>query len=188
MKINSLSGVGRVIVKNGNIESLYLASNIIHLEDKTILCYYNCTLPPYKFHWYGFSRTEIYKYYLSKSFVNIENCLQNPRPLNNNLFINYFEKLKKSKFMICPRGCAIDTYRIWDCLYMGCIPIVLKYEGYHYFTDLPILFVEKEEDFFKLEEKELEQIWKEYLDKEWNYEKLKMSFWKKLIQESNHFV
>jgi len=38
----------------------------------------------------------------------------------------YFIELKKHKYAICPRGNGIDTHRIWECLYLDVIPIMLK--------------------------------------------------------------
>jgi hypothetical protein len=36
----------------------------------------------------------------------------------------YLEKLARSKFVICPRGNGVDSFRFWDSLYFGCIPVV----------------------------------------------------------------
>ena len=86
--------------------------------------------------------------------------------------------------MICPRGCGIDTYRLWDCIYMGCIPIVEKYEGYKQFEDLPILFIDHWRDINNLTESYLEHTWLDMLEREYNYEKLKLSYWKEFIVKS----
>jgi hypothetical protein len=32
----------------------------------------------------------------------------------------------KYKFCICPEGNGNDTHRLWECLYLHCVPIVLK--------------------------------------------------------------
>ena len=85
--------------------------------------------------------------------------------------------------MICPRGCGLDTYRMWDCLYFGCIPIVVKYDGYDDFNDMPILFVDKWEDYLNLTEEYLTNKWKEMLEKSYNYDKLKFSWWENKIRK-----
>lgn len=157
--------------------------NDVHISNKTQLCYYNCTLPPDSFHWYGRIREILYEFCKNQKYINAEYCLKNPRPLCHDMFNNYFNNLKKSKFMLCPRGCGIDTYRMWDCLYMGCIPIIVKYDGYKDFEDLPILFLNDEGDYFKLTEELLENTWNIYCNTKWNYEKLKMSYWTKEINE-----
>jgi hypothetical protein len=79
--------------------------------------------------------------------------------------------------MVCPRGCGLDTYRMWDCLYLGCIPIVVKYEGYSDYTDLPILFVDCWKDYLNLNETYLNDKWSEMLDKNYNYDKIRFSWW-----------
>lgn len=54
-------------------------------------------------------------------------------------------RLAKYKWCICPDGNGADTHRLWEALYLGCIPIMLRSK----FTDtmlhymrLPILVVE----------------------------------------------
>ena len=86
--------------------------------------------------------------------------------------------------MMCPRGCGIDTYRMWECLYLGCIPIVVKYEGFEDFSDLPILFIDKWEDYLNIGSKYLEEKYNEMIDKDYNYDKLKFSWWKEYLMLS----
>lgn len=149
--------------------------------DKNILCYYNCTLPPPELHYYGFLRKHIYDYCQNKSFVFCEHCTEHPRNYNDEININFFRRLASSKFMICPRGCGIDTYRMWECIHMGCVPIVEKYDGYKQYEDLPILFVDHWKDYDKLTAEYLEEKWNEMLKMEFNYEKLKLSYWRNLF-------
>lgn len=35
-------------------------------------------------------------------------------------------RLAKYKWCICPEGNGVDTHRLWEAMYLGCIPIVLK--------------------------------------------------------------
>ena len=58
----------------------------------------------------------------------------------------YWETIAKSKFVISPPGNGIDCHRIWECLYLGSIPIVLEHEALSQYRDLPILFVKSWED------------------------------------------
>ena len=91
----------------------------------------------------------------------------------------YLTEIKASKFVFCPRGNGIDTHRLWESLYMGSIPIV-KYENAHYlFTDLPILFIN---DWKEINEEFLNQKYTEITKKEWNFKKLKLSYWTNLIK------
>jgi hypothetical protein len=52
----------------------------------------------------------------------------------------YFIELKKHKYAICPRGNGIDTHRIWECLYLDVIPIMLK-QDYLGIDNLPIIYL-----------------------------------------------
>ena len=36
----------------------------------------------------------------------------------------FYGKLAKLRFSVCPMGCGFDTLRFWECLVVGCIPIV----------------------------------------------------------------
>lgn len=58
----------------------------------------------------------------------------------------YWETIAKSKFVISPPGNGVDCHRIWECLYLGSIPVVLEHEALSQFSDLPILFVKSWED------------------------------------------
>jgi len=42
---------------------------------------------------------------------------------NGQDFDNYLDNIYNHKFVICPEGNGIDTHRVWECLYMGTIPI-----------------------------------------------------------------
>jgi hypothetical protein len=92
----------------------------------------------------------------------------------------YLREIKSSKFVLCPRGNGIDTHRIWETLYMGSIPIVIYEETHHLLTDLPILFInnwnEVTDDF-------LNEKYEEFTNKNWSYDKLKMSYWENFIKE-----
>jgi hypothetical protein len=57
-------------------------------------------------------------------------------------FSVFLYNLSQSKFMICPRGNAIDCHRNWEVLYMRRVP-VMKRHSYleELYKDLPVLFV-----------------------------------------------
>jgi len=48
--------------------------------------------------------------------------LDNMDPHNN------FVRLSKHKFCICPEGNGVDTHRLWEALYLKCVPIVIESE------------------------------------------------------------
>lgn len=59
---------------------------------------------------------------------------------------SFIFNLKKYAFCVCPRGNGIDTHRVWEALYMGCIPICKPYLAHMFNDTLPILFVNEWSD------------------------------------------
>ncbi|MCK9446493.1 hypothetical protein M0Q50_06440, partial [bacterium] len=57
-------------------------------------------------------------------------------------FEDYCIHMSHHKYVICPPGNGIDTHRLWEALYMKCIPIVLKHRIYENYN-LPIIQVNK---------------------------------------------
>ena len=37
-----------------------------------------------------------------------------------------FKRMNEYEFCICPEGNGIDTHRFWECLYLNCVPIVIR--------------------------------------------------------------
>jgi hypothetical protein len=66
---------------------------------------------------------------------------------------DFLFRLKQSKFMICPRGNAIDCHRNWEVLYMKRVP-VMKRDPYlqELFKNYPVLWVD---DFAEITQKML---------------------------------
>lgn len=95
----------------------------------------------------------------------------------------YFKQLSTSKFCVCPRGNAIDTFRMWDALYVGTIPIVVYEAIFHdYLQDLPILFIQNYDQFGMLTYDFLEKKYTKMLSCKYNYKKLKSSYWKNKLE------
>ena len=86
----------------------------------------------------------------------------------------FLRDIKAHSFVVCPRGNGLDTHRLWETLYMGSIPIVKKDIGYADFEDLPICFVN---DWKEVTREWLESEKKRMMNKEWNMDKLKISYW-----------
>lgn len=100
--------------------------------------------------------------------------VRNPKDIKDKN--NYIEELIQHKFCMCPPGNGIDTHRVWECLYLGIIPVVKKCINISFFEDLPILIVENFTDLVG-EEKHLEKIYVEYHSKNWNLDKLTVGYW-----------
>lgn len=70
---------------------------------------------------------------------------------NKKRYNEYLETLASYKFVISPPGNSIDCHRIWESIYVGTIPIVLKSIPMVYFKDCPILFIDKWEDLYNID-------------------------------------
>ena len=64
----------------------------------------------------------------------------------------FIAALERSKFVLCPRGNGIDTFRFYDTIYAGAIPIVVREPFHDAFEHVPILFVESLRDLSILTE------------------------------------
>ena len=53
----------------------------------------------------------------------------------------YIETLRRHKFCICPRGNGIDTHRIWEALYLGCVPVIVRADWTPAYSELPLLIL-----------------------------------------------
>jgi hypothetical protein len=79
-------------------------------------------------------RSGISELFLDKSWAKVEVGSVN--------YQEYLTSLKKSKFMICPIGNAVDCHRNWECLYMRRVPVMKKNTYLEYLLkDYPVLFV-----------------------------------------------
>jgi hypothetical protein len=59
-------------------------------------------------------------------------------------FRQYLSELARHRFAICPRGNGIDTYRVWESLYLGVIPVVERslHTTHWVSLGLPLLLVD----------------------------------------------
>lgn len=99
--------------------------------------------------------------------------------MNSRLEINtFYRNIRNHKFTFCPRGNGVDTYRFWETLYLGSIPVVREHpEMEPFFSKLPVVKV-----------KNWSNLTKEYLESEyerimecdtWDFDILRMSYWEK---------
>ena len=111
-------------------------------------------------------RIEILKHYMEKGFprtfrllyVGINENSHEERKGLNNLFIanpwatvetgrvdfeTYLDHMRRCKFVLCPRGNAIDCHRNWETIYMRRVP-VMKRTPYleELYKDYQVLFVD----------------------------------------------
>jgi hypothetical protein len=93
---------------------------------------------------------EFYFYFDMSTHFSRNECyekLKNKLIWNNKLSKEeYFIELKKHKYAICPRGNGVDTHRIWECLYLDVMPIMLK-QDYLGIDNLPIIYLNSWDEF-----------------------------------------
>jgi hypothetical protein len=132
-----------------SIKSFPMAN--INNKNRPILCYCNFSLNTHP------SRRKVFNLIKNKKSILCENM---------GSFLKYsisrddfFKRIGNSKFVICPRGNALDTFRLYDTIYGGAIPIVVKekFHNTYFFENVPILYLNKIENFQLLNRKFLEK-------------------------------
>jgi hypothetical protein len=101
-------GVGNAHLAFGNLNILY--NRIMEPMNKTKLCYF-------------YFNVETNRWIRQHIRDTVQKCL--------NIEFGHFEShneyltnLSQCKYCICPIGNGADSYRFWECLYLGVIPIV----------------------------------------------------------------
>ena len=61
--------------------------------------------------------------------------------INDLTAYEYREKLKNYMFQACPEGNGLDTYRVWESMYLNVIPIVIKNKFYSQLENFPSLIL-----------------------------------------------
>lgn len=147
-----------------------LFTEVMPSYNKELLCYCNYSVNTHPVRKYLYGQLE------KTDFIKFEHM---GKFLNYNLSRReFFEKVSKSKFTICPRGNGLDTFRLWDSLYLGAVPIVVREAVFHdYLTDLPILFLDNYEQFSEMSVEKLNNCYQRMLKTKYNYSKLRFSFW-----------
>lgn len=95
-------------------------------------------------------------------------------------FLSYMEQMSRFKFSLSPRGYGPDTYRTWEALLVGSIPIVRTSQLDRLYADLPILIVD---DWSKINKKFLEERYQEITRRKWPIEKLFIEYWEQQIRQ-----
>jgi hypothetical protein len=84
----------------------------------------------------------------------------------------YFKELKRHRYAICPRGNGLDTHRLWECLYLDVIPIMISSDFIN-IDNLPIIVYNNWDEF---EKSKLYNNFSNQL-----LEKITLEYYKKLI-------
>jgi hypothetical protein len=115
-------------------------------------------------------RERIRKLFINKEWVSNQECT---------IQLEYYLILMKHHyFNLSPRGISEESFRTWESLYFGIIPIVIKNEIYRNFTDLPIFQLDT---WKSINEDVLKNTIEDFENKTWNYDKLNFNHWKNMV-------
>jgi hypothetical protein len=97
--------------------------------------------------------------------------------------IEYLRKLRDSCMVIAPEGNGVDTHRLWETLYMGGTPVVIK-SNYlpTEILQLPVILLDSWQDL--LDEVQLEKDWHEAQTRRSNFHLLSLKYWLKTLSKS----
>ena len=87
------------------------------------------------FQFYTPERLDLYVHYENFTNKDVSTCEHDIK------YEDYLKRLASHKFCLCPNGNGVDCYRTWECLYLGCVPIIQLHPGTSYLADknLPIV-------------------------------------------------
>ena len=77
-------------------------------------------------------------------------------------------------FVLSPYGAGPDCHRHWECLALGCIPIMKSIGSNKMFEDLPVIIVNEWSD---ITEEFLKNTLDSFKNREFNYNKLLLKYW-----------
>ena len=126
--------------------NIFSSFNLLTETKFKIYCNFNdCTNPEH--------RLRVKNICQNKEYIDIEN--------SNLSFVEYINKISQYPLNICPVGNGVDSYRIWETLYCGKIPITFRVnstksyawndDGYvgiydNLYNKLPIIILDSEFD------------------------------------------
>lgn len=83
----------------------------------------------------------------------------------------YLASMARHRFCLCPRGNGMDTHRLWEALYLDCIPIIVRADWTAAYSGLPLLVLERWED---LPQTPLEPVYLRIKASAWQFESLRL--------------
>ena len=96
-------------------------------------------------------------------------------------FEGYLQDMAAHRFCVSPPGNGADCHRLWECLYLGVIPIVEKDVSNEQFKNLPIVRIERWED---LDEAFLEKQLARIESTDYAMDEISLGFWRRTIGKS----
>ena len=85
-------------------------------------------------------------------------------------------RLAKYKWCICPEGNGVDTHRLWEAMYLRCVPIVLRSP----FIDALMHYTEGELPIYVVDSWNSNDL-PDYSQYQFNSKWLKLTYYKKIL-------
>ena len=132
------------------------------------------------------SRKKVWEHFCGRNSANKKFATCSIKSQRNNIqgnphLVGYYKKVASHKFVVAPRGNGWDTHRLWEALYLGCVPIVESSVLDKLYAHLPILIVKK---WSALDQSTLEQVYERFLPRLNSQERLHRSFWWSVIESA----
>lgn len=90
--------------------------------------------------------------------------------------IRYLIKLRSASVVPCPEGNGIDTHRLWETIYMGGTPVILRNKYLPaVLNELPVIQLDSWSQLNDLPK--IESLWYQIRDQEYNFESLTPAYW-----------
>ena len=96
--------------------------------------------------------------------------------LSNSGRIRYLAKLRSASLVPCPEGNGIDTHRLWETIYMGGTPVILRNRSLPtVLKELPVIQL----DSWSLlnNPPRMERLWYQIRDREFDFKSVTGSYW-----------
>lgn len=165
------------------LENLYIQNS---KQKKDILQQKNklsCKIEPKALIYSNFSvntyadRIDAYNYFSKLNWCNTQG--------NHGNYDSYCDDIINHYFVVSPIGGGLDCHRTWDILYLNRYPIMKKYYGLQkLYSDLPVVFVDQWQEVTpEFLEEQLKNIKINITNNQYNFEKIKFSYWKNFIIE-----
>ena len=151
---------------DGNMEAVNRISNLQANESqRTKLLYVN-------FQYYTTERFRLAQYYKTQEWATVYE--------SNRTTEEFYNDLLTHKFVLCPEGNGPDCYRMLETLYCGAIPVMPMSDGLYvyYLAKTRVSFTRS---LYGLSNTILDKAWEDVQTMEFNYDILRLSYWKGLI-------
>lgn len=124
---------------------------------------------------------------LIKILKNVKGVNYDEFSISSKSRINYLNNLRKFSLVPCPEGNGVDTHRLWETLYMGGTPIIIRNNFLPSILDfLPVIQLNSWDEISNIDL--LESIWYSFREKLYDFTCLSSSFWISHVGEANRNV